>query len=305
MELGVSESTRRSYFTAWKCFLSYCAAAGSPACPPSRSVLQGFTAWMWDCGFRSSTAINYMSGVRYGYLCSGYDVEQISHPSQKLLLRAFKRHRSAPLRCRGYVTVPLLRLISGVHTVHDDVDACCWAVMSVAVFGCFRLGELVPQTTRTPPPLLFKDFVFTGQGSSTTCSVTLRRSKADPFGSGSTVSLCCVDDVVCPVCALLRWFKRCQLLPHLPAFCPAGRPLTATAVVRTLRSCLQRLGLPAMDYSGHSFRRGSATSAAAAGMPDSDIQLLGRWSSNCFRRYVDPEVRAGPCFSRILAEHGL
>ena len=45
-------------------------------------------------------------------------------------------------------------------------------------------------------------------------------------------------------------------------------------------------GLDASLYSGHSFRIGAATSAAQAGIQDSIIQALGRWSSGAFLVYV-------------------
>ena len=36
----------------------------------------------------------------------------------------------------------------------------------------------------------------------------------------------------------------------------------------------------------HSFRIGGTIAAAAAGIPDSTIQILGRWTSNAFRTYL-------------------
>ena len=39
-------------------------------------------------------------------------------------------------------------------------------------------------------------------------------------------------------------------------------------------------------YSSHSFRIGAASAAAAAGIPDWQIQALGRWSSDCYRGYI-------------------
>lgn len=45
-------------------------------------------------------------------------------------------------------------------------------------------------------------------------------------------------------------------------------------------------------FCGHSFRIGAATSAASSGVADHVIQSLGRWSSDCYIRYIrtDPKV---------------
>ena len=53
-----------------------------------------------------------------------------------------------------------------------------------------------------------------------------------------------------------------------------------------VRDALTRAGYACQDYAGHSFRIGAATTAAAAGIPDSTIQALGRWSSAAFLRYI-------------------
>ena len=36
----------------------------------------------------------------------------------------------------------------------------------------------------------------------------------------------------------------------------------------------------------HSFRIGGASALAAAGVPVAQIQILGRWSSDCFIKYI-------------------
>ena len=65
-----------------------------------------------------------------------------------------------------------------------------------------------------------------------------------------------------------------------------GHPLTKAAFVQKIRQALSQLGLPAEQFAGHSFRIGAATAAAQAGLEDSVIQALGRWSSAAFLLYV-------------------
>ncbi|KAI5796113.1 hypothetical protein FPQ18DRAFT_387381 [Pyronema domesticum] len=53
----------------------------------------------------------------------------------------------------------------------------------------------------------------------------------------------------------------------------------------SLRSLLMTCGISRLP-SGHSFRRGAATTARRAGRTDHQIQVLGRWKSESFRVYI-------------------
>ena len=59
------------------------------------------------------------------------------------------------------------------------------------------------------------------------------------------------------------------------------------SLVKMLNSCLSEAGLPLADYSWHSFRRGSAVFAYELGLQDSAVQLLGDWSSEAFKTYLE------------------
>ena len=56
--------------------------------------------------------------------------------------------------------------------------------------------------------------------------------------------------------------------------------------VAEIHRIMGEIGFPQHQYAGHSFRIGAATAVALAGMEDSTIQLLGRWWSTAFLRYV-------------------
>ena len=52
------------------------------------------------------------------------------------------------------------------------------------------------------------------------------------------------------------------------------------------KSTLQVAGIDPTFFSGHPFRIGAASTAAAKGIEDSTIQALGRWRSDAFKHYI-------------------
>ena len=64
----------------------------------------------------------------------------------------------------------------------------------------------------------------------------------------------------------------------------SGAPLTRNTL--TSRSLLQSQELDEKLYASHSFRFGAATAAGSAGLPSWLIKTLGRWTSDCYERYI-------------------
>ena len=116
--------------------------------------------------------------------------------------------------------------------------------------------------------------------------IRLKKSKTDQLGRGVDVFVGRTGNAICPVEAITSYvmvrgadsgpFFRFEDLT----------PLTKPKFVARVREVLQALGLPYNCFAGHSFRIGAATAAAQAGIEDSVIQLLGRWSSAAFLSYV-------------------
>jgi hypothetical protein len=98
----------------------------------------------------------------------------------------------------------------------------------------------------------------------------LNASKTDPFRQGSTIHYFANNSITCPVRALRSLLS--VHIPEQPLFAmggPAvtfGYPLTRTSYINWLHTTLDiinnehKLGINHADYSGHSLRRGGATS---------------------------------------------
>lgn len=93
-----------------------------------------------------------------------------------------------------------------------------------------------------------------------------------------------IDDEACAVKALRHLFQEWPASPTSPLSKLNGQ-FTRDLVTSTLRQALRSIGVEG-HFSGHSFRRGAATSAREAGLSDEEIQLLGRWKSDSYRLYI-------------------
>ena len=113
--------------------------------------------------------------------------------------------------------------------------------------------------------------------------LTLKRSKTDLEHKGVQIVLAASLNSTCPVLALKRLFENDVQPPNAPLFRFNSRAFSYSNFVTALRRRLQQYGISnSTSYSGHSLRRGAATQAKANGMLDTDIQRLGRWSSEAF-----------------------
>ena len=116
--------------------------------------------------------------------------------------------------------------------------------------------------------------------------VTLKSSKTDFSHRGQSVVIAKAPGTVCAVSAMQQFF-----LTTRPSRGPlfsfrSGRLLTHSAVICLLEYAARCTGLPYHSLKGHSFRIGAASTAAAAGLPDWLIKVLGRWSSDCYQLYI-------------------
>ena len=157
-----------------------------------------------------------------------------------------------------------------------------WAAVTSTFYGLLRSSEFTApsQTSFIHSTLCIWHLSFASDHS----RVTLRLpfSKTDQFGLGADIQLHRLHSKLCPFSALTRFIRhRPPILGPLFIF-SNGDFLTRSHIVTLLRTVFPNQ----LDLNTHSFRIGGASALAAAGLPDFVIQVIGRWSSDSFLRYI-------------------
>jgi hypothetical protein len=242
-----------------------------------------------------STIKLYLAGIRFLYLGSGrpnplVDKGGNSFPRLVTILRSIKKVQPRPTLIRLPITgLILTRICSCLRagTFGPYTDLLMETTCTTAFFGFLRCGEFTVRQHFDPDiNLCFQDVKL----SQDKCILTLKASKTDPFRKGIDITLFLRQHNICPVTNITEYYKvrqRCGSKPLDPLFVTSeGLPLSRAYFILRLKQVLDKLGLKSTNYSGHSFRIGACTSGADARLEDHLLQTLGRWSSDCYKRYI-------------------
>ncbi len=231
-------------------------------------------------------------------------------PRIERIYRGIKREQGTrDKRTRRPITTALLRRLQPLLDPTHHHDALLWAAMCTATCALLRLGELaVTPGSTTRRALSLADLTLvTAAGTSVPAHAPrseltdltaegishavlfVAASKTDPFGQGARITVAS-PLAISALLSYLRVHPRSGAATA-PLFCHRdGTPLQPATVIECTRALLARLGLDPLEYAGHSFRRGGASSLADAGTPDHVIQIMGRWASDCYKLYIELPV---------------
>ncbi len=114
---------------------------------------------------------------------------------------------------------------------------------------------------------------------------SFKHSHDDPFSHTCNIR----DSPLCPVTAMNKYIQV-RGVSLGPVFQLSGKALSRQAFTSRLKTLLISSGEPQAKYNSHSFRIGAASRWASEGKSDIEIQRLGRWQSNAFRKYLRSTV---------------
>ena len=290
--MALSHNTKKAYSSGVRQFYAFCSQTRvSPKLPLDEDTLINFSVCMAR-SVQHSTIKTYLSAVKHHHSSNGLDLNLSKFFRLQLVLRGIKRSQGVHTRVRGPITLGLLNLFYQLLNVKytDNRDSLMiWAAMTLAFFGFLRIGELTCNSNFDPKcHLIFSDVTFMPSSSPKYMLVRLKVSKTDPFRTGQSIVIGRTNSNLCPISAMLAYLNsRTPFANTGPLFTyESGSFLTRENLTKETRLLLSKGGLDSKEYAGHSFRIGAATTAASANLPPWLIKVLGRWSSDCFERYI-------------------
>ncbi|KAF5355210.1 hypothetical protein D9757_014770 [Collybiopsis confluens] len=244
------------------------------------------------------TIKSYLSSVCSLHVDAGLPFDVCESPTVQRLICGIKQYYGEKARNPKLpVTAALMDKLASFRYVSFGRDEANFdAAYKLAWSGFLRCGEFTvgdkeifnPAVHLTRACIQFLPSIE----APTHIRLTLPESKTNPFQKGVSIIVAAVPHSrFCAVTVLKHLFVAHPLPLDSPLFSMVdGRSMTRSFFISTLKSRLLSIGVDPAGYSGHSFRRGAATSAAAASYSDYEIQLLGRWRSDAYKLYLDVPV---------------
>lgn len=187
---------------------------------------------------------------------------------------------------KAAITVADLLLFHSRLNHSSFSDARDWCAFVFAFFALLRVGEY------TNGRLQLRDIQSNAPSDRVRLAIAFSKTQCHLV----TIDISSRPDALCPRRALDNYLNllpaAARSNPRCPLFIisPSDlRPLSEVSFISRLRALLSvcRPGVDTSAYAGHSFRRGGATALFLAGVPETIIQLHGRWKSVAYKAYYD------------------
>ena len=233
---------------------------------------------------RYSTIKTYLAGIQFYAIYRGFQPSVASMHQLYYVLRGIRRRQAlagSPIPKQAISIVHLHILFNHTTTHSNNRDATMLqTAMSFVFYGMLRISEYTSSHTSrfvAATTLLVQDVFLLDN----ILHISVKASKTDPFRSSTVIRLSAFNGRTCPV-TLFSQFSRSRVHHSGPFFAFVnGSYLTRGRLSSMIQACF-----PGANINTHSFRIGGASAASSAGIADSSIQVLGRWRSDAYLRYL-------------------
>ena len=273
----------------------FCTKHGIKPLPASQLTLRYFcTELSYSVSY--ATIRVYLAGIRLFHIENHFPDLTTEAPLLYYLCNGIRRCTGDKKLKRRPITISLLRSIklelSRDFSLHPHDKLLYWTAFTLAFYGFLRASEYTSPTHRhydQSRHLLRQDITL----NHNSMKIHIKASKTDQYRQSAVVLISRTGTSTCPLSAMDKFLKQSNCRKSSPLFTfRNGKYLTRQDVSSMTKSLLYLVGANPALYSSHSYRIGAATTAAAAGIPESLIQTLGRWQSTAYKTYIrsSPEM---------------
>lgn len=314
IEEAVPENTAVAYRSRWRSFSAWCENAGRVALPATAQTVAAYLTYLAvDRGLKATTVDAHLAAIRTVHRASG-QVPPDGLAARKIVVAAQRREARRDGRYGPRKALPVM--VSDLPQIAAACDAATAAGLrdrAVVLLGFALLARRSELAA-----LNISDVEHVPEEG---LEVTIRSSKTDQAARGLVRRIhYAADASVCPVRAVLAWldylaerdvrsgplFTRIDRWGNTDSRAGGryrsgeGRDgrLRPQAIGDIIAAACEAAGLGDRDtrrYSGHSVRRGGATSMLRAGAPPLNVSRHGRWAdgSRSFAGYVEEATGFG------------
>lgn len=285
---SISKATRKAYECDWKDFWSFCRNHEFIELPADIDTICLYLTHLANAGSAISTIVRRCTSITAIHNASGHD-SPVKNDRVSRVLKGIKNTIGTPQKkSKALSWVDITKMANQCDSLIIGLrDA---AILLLGWASALRRSELVA--------LDIEDLEFSERG----IILTVKRSKTDQIGSGYKIGIPRSKGPICPVAATERWIARRSKkeLKDEPLFVKIGASgrgrwwwenngrLSDRMISFIVKHYAKLAGLQESKYSAHSLRRGLATAAGAAGVPERVISRHTRHHSiQVLRGYIE------------------
>jgi hypothetical protein len=281
-----------TYATGWTKFADFCAECGFSAVLPIHvDTICGFVAYLSLKIFAHATIATYLAGVGFRQKVNGFE-----DPGNcfiiGLMLDGVRRDKGVVHDFRLPITLHHLKeILTALPSIsHSNFEAVLFkAIFTCMFFGFLRIGEVAVSSKHNIQKSVLRrsDVVIQGIEKEKLLLINFRVSKNNQFGRPQQIVISSQpNEVFCPISALSAYLglanNSALLFSHFDT-----SPVTQYQLNHMLTKAVEFCDFPNRHlFRSHSFRIGAATTAKQLGMSDDEIQVMGRWQSGAFKKYI-------------------
>ena len=306
---ALSPGSNSQYTRAWEKFVSFMRSImKKPYLPASEQSVAAYVAYLHHTQkLKVSTIRSHLSAITFNHKIHSHPSPAKSFVVNKLL-SSYEKPEAVHDERLPITDTLLSAILAKVPLYASDrrEAALLSALFALMYHGCLRVSEVASTDGPTDHNLAARH-VYITRTEPRYLVIAFRSYKHSPPNPPPLH----ISPTACRDCPLELYRAYATYRPSqtnkLKAFCfPDASPITRDYVLHSLRGVLSltKYSNRLDRYNTHSFRIGRATDMAARGATDQQIQMIGRWKTTAFKKYIRPLiVSAGKWLSRTSSAH--